>query len=123
MNSVRLNHELHRLFYNFMHADRVSFWTGIAVLLFSLAFAVVGVLRWVEFNDFGFARVKKRILVTMHILGCLIFSLGFILLALDTNKEQNVLVGATFASAMLLLFPAHIYLGLLRRIRNKQKIG
>jgi len=123
VNRVRLEHELHRLVYNFLHADRVSFWIGIAVLIFAVAFAVVGVLRWVEFNEFGFAPVKKRILVLMHILGCLIFSLGFILLALDTNKDQNMLVGATFASAMVLLFPAHIYLGLLRRIRNKQKMG
>jgi hypothetical protein len=107
----------------FSHAQGVDFWTTLAVLIFSLVFFGVGITRVVEFKGIGLSSTKRSIFTIAHIIGCLLFSLALMLLAIDVTKLRLDIMGVLVGVSLALLFPVHIYLGLLRRIhlRNNPK--
>jgi hypothetical protein len=114
-------HEIHLLTLSVFHADPATMYTSLAMLIFALVFLLVGASRWVEFQDFRFSKSRRSILIAMHLIGCLILSLSFALFAIDLNRGFSTFVMALLVSALFLLFPIHIYTGILRRKHLAQK--
>ncbi len=96
---------------------------SVALLLVSLMFLLVGASRWVEFLDFGFSPLRRRVLIAIHLVGCVVFGLAFAIEAIDLDKKYSNVGMGLLASALVLLFPIHIYTGLLRRIKLRKKNG
>lgn len=121
-----LNHILHvikMMSYRVMHADAKTMYGSYAMLAVSLMFLIVGCMRWVEFLDFGFSKTRRTILIIMHLVGCVVLAMAFSLEAMDIDKRFNNVGMGLLASALVLLFPIHIYLGLLRRLRLKKTMA
>lgn len=98
-----------------------ALWLIIALLTFALLFLVIGLTRIVEFKGLGLSYRRRTILTALHILGCITFSLMFVLFAIDINKTYSDLLAGLLISSLILLFPIHIYAGILRNIRLRQK--
>jgi hypothetical protein len=92
----------------------------LALLAFAGIFLVVGFLRVVEIRVFHFSPWKERSLIAVHLLGVLFFSLALALLAANPQGAEREWMTRAFVSGFFLLFPLHIYLGLLRRVRTRQ---
>lgn len=119
----RFLRDLHLMVIRLRHAQGEQFWLPIVVIAFALVFLVVGFLRIVEFGGLGIGQRKRRILVFTHIVGCVMAALALILLGLDTTRSHMDILGPLLGVALLLLFPVHIYLGLLRRIHLRKLSG
>ncbi len=112
-------HELHVMLFRIWHEDAVTKWESLALLAIALAFLIAGAARWVEFLDFGFSKVRRAVLISTHLLGCLFLTGAFILQAIDLDKKFSNIGLGLLISSLFLLFPSHIYIALLRRVRNK----
>jgi len=91
-------------------------WISIAILGFAILFLIVGILRTVEFNDISLKKLQKTILIGLHILGCLLFSAALTVLAVDQEQYYNFYLRILLFSAILILFPIHIFVGIKRKI-------
>ncbi len=94
----------------FSHLD----WESIGILVFGVIFLAVGIHRIVEFSGLGFTRLEKSVLITFHVIGCVVAAAGFALLAFDIKKT---LMQSFFISAFVVLVPIHILVGIKRRIK------
>jgi phosphate starvation-inducible membrane PsiE len=88
-----------------------------ALEVFAAVFFVVGIFRVVEFKAAGISGFQRAFLIPLHIIGCGLFTACIVLLAIDPAQEHKKMMVWFFFSAILLLFPIHIYVGLKRRIR------
>ncbi len=91
------------------------------LLIFSLAILSVGISRIVEFHGLGLSPLRIRILSVMHVFGCIALALGMALVGIDTDKLHLVGLSFLMGFALIILFPIHIYIGLLRRIKLKDR--
>lgn len=105
----------------FARSTGSEFAQGVAILAFAVVFLVVGIFRVVEFQDKGFGALKRRTLVTIHLLGTVIACLAMALFALDINATHTHEIGFLVGAAFILLLPTHIYLALIRRIKLKAR--
>src|ERR1700757_5266709 len=92
-----------------------------ALLIFAVVFFVVGVLRIVEFKAAGISEGVRWILIPLHVLGCAAFSGSIALLALGMDQTHRTWMTGLFFSAVFLLFPIQIYVGIKRRIQSKSE--
>jgi len=92
-------------------------WDAAALLVFAIVFFGVGVFRITEFEGIGLARRTRLSFCVAHIIGCILFSWAVGLLAIDPGKVHRTLMTVIFFSAIVILFPLHIYVGLRRKIR------
>jgi len=106
------------MFHRVLHSDDVTMYSSFGLILLALIFMIAGATRYVEFLDFGFSKLRRSLLIFAHIAGCMALGLAFSLQGLDLDKKFSELGMGLLASALVLLFPIHIYIGLLRRIRN-----
>jgi len=123
MDLHRVIHDIHLMSYRVLHSDAKTMYGSLAMLLVALMFLIVGSLRWVEILDFNFSKLRRTVLIIMHLLGCIVLALAFALEAVDIDKSYSAVGMGLLASALVLLFPIHIYLGLLRRLRTKKAQG
>ena len=100
------------MFMNFTNWD----WTTYAILGFTAIFLVVGIARVVEIHVFRFSKLKLYTFILLHVLGVLLFAAALGLMAIDTKNIYRTIMSFLFFSGVLILFPMHIYLGLLRRV-------
>ena len=121
MNWLHWNHEIHLMLYRVFHADAATKYGSLAMLLISILFIVVGASRWVEFLDFNFSTLRRSVLIFIHLVGCVVLGLAFAIQAIDLDKKFSNIGMGLLASAFVLLFPIHIYIGLLRRVRSGPK--
>ena len=112
-------HKFHGTYLRLLHADWATQASTLALVVIALVFLVVGMARWVEFLDFGFSKMRRSILIVIHLVGCLVLAMAFAVQAVDLDKQFSNIGMGLLASALVLLFPIHIYLGLLRRIRTR----
>jgi hypothetical protein len=103
------------------HSGTMTLIETIALLVVSLLFLAVGISRWVEFQDYGFSRIRKVVLIIMHLVGCVALAMAFAIQAVDLDRRFSAAGMGFLASALVLLFPIHIYLGLLRRVKSRPK--
>ena len=80
-------------------------------------FFVVGIFRIVEFKAAGIDGLQRKILIPLHILGCAAFSATMVLLGTGMDQTHKTLMTSLFFSAVLILFPIQIYVGIKRKIR------
>ncbi len=123
MSMHQFLHEISLMLYRVFHSDAKTTYGSIALLVISLMFLLVGISRWVEFLDFPFSKLRRNVLIVIHLAGCVVLGLAFALEAVDLDKRFNAIGMGLLASALVLLFPAHIYIGLLRRIRTKNSLS
>ena len=90
-------------------------WVEIAAIAFSLVFLVVGILRTVEFSGIGLPIAKRRVLVSLHVIGCLLFSSALAQVALDVHEKHRTLAFCLFVAALVLLAPGQITIAIHRR--------
>jgi hypothetical protein len=95
---------------------------SIGVVIFSVAFVVVGVLRVVEFTDLGLRNRIKIPLIAAHLVGCVLFALSLVLLGVDVRHAYGKLMGYLLLPSLALLLPVHIFIALKRRIKAQGKI-
>src|SRR4051812_34366126 len=100
----RLPRDIHFMLVKLSHATWYAQLEVIAVCCFAVVFLVVGILRIVEFKGLGLPGPRQKILVALHILGCIMLSIMMVLLAIDIDKIQARLVAGLLVSALLLLF-------------------
>ena len=91
-------------------------WTSIAALVFGLVFFIVGLSRVVEFTGIGLSDLQRHVFSLAHIVGCVLFFMAFVLLAIDVQNRHKDLLSKVLFSALAIFFPVHIYIGLKRRI-------
>jgi hypothetical protein len=92
-------------------------WLTIVLLLFAVAFLVIGVVRAVEFKGLGFSRAKLTLLISVHVVGCLLFSAAICLAALDPLAAHRIMMNILFFTGLACLFPGQIHIAFLRRQR------
>ena len=109
--------ELHFLWIRLSSSHGATFYTSCLVIAFAFVFPVMGLARVVEFRPLIEAKAKRRVLISLHLVGCLLLTLAALLLGADIDKRHTSTIGAFFLSSLALLLPIQIYLGLLRRIR------
>ena len=97
--------------------------TQIGILVLAVVFLIGGISRIVEFSGIDLTKRQKAIFTSLHILGCVFFSVSMVIAALDTRQSYKTLMTALFFSALAIFFPVHIFVGLKRRIkiRDSQK--
>jgi hypothetical protein len=93
-------------------------WATVVLLLFAVAFVVIGVMRTVEFRGLGIPGGRLALFVSAHLLGCLVFSAAICLAAVDVTAAHRVWMNILFFSGLALLFPGQIYIAFLRRQRQ-----
>ena len=99
----------------FINEFGVIQWESIAILVFALAFLVVGVLRTVEFSSIGLKPTQKKIYIGLHLIGCLFFAASMVLGAINIHEDQRTVMFVTFIIAMAFLAPGQFKIGMLRR--------
>jgi hypothetical protein len=118
----RCGREFHLVLAKLQSAPAEARWISGISAAFGVAFFLVGLARVTEFNGLGIPQLRKSMLIFLHLLGCVTFSLVFMLFGMDVNKTYpalNSLLAGLFVASIVLLFPVHIYVGLLRRIKYK----
>jgi hypothetical protein len=90
-----------------------------ALIAFAAVFFVVGMFRTVEFKAAGVSPFQRKILIPLHVVGVGLFSASIVVLGVDPLQQHKQLLTWLFFSGIFLLFPAHIYVGLKRRIHIK----
>lgn len=90
-------------------------------LVLSLVFFGGGVSRIVEFTGVGLSGRIMSLFRIIHILGCLCFSSSMALMSVDVHEHHRGAIGALFFSSLVLLLPIHLFTGLKRRIRLKER--
>jgi hypothetical protein len=94
-----------------------------ALLAFAAVFLVVGVHRVVEFKAAGINAFQRKILIPLHVAGCLAFTGCIILMAIDIHDRHRLITTELFFSSVFVLFPIHIYVAVKRRILVKNQSG
>jgi len=87
------------------------------LLAFAAVFIIVGVLRVVEISAAGLRPLWRRILIPLHVVGCLCFAGAIVLLAIDETGSARIWTSSLFYAGVMILFPLHIFLAIKRRIR------
>ena len=118
---IRLLNELPQLLQRLLHADLQTQGMAAGLLVLAVGFLSVGAARWVEYSDFGFSKLRRRILVVLHLIGCVLVALAFAVVALDLDKRFTSMAIEFLGSAMILLVPIQIYIGLIRRKILREK--
>jgi len=88
---------------------------SILVLLFAIAFLVVGVLRTVEFKGIGLEERTRRLLIALHLCGCILFTLALVLGVMNVFQDQRKIMFGLFVGSMLFLAPGQFMIGVRRR--------
>lgn len=115
----RLRIEIIFMVRRLLHAHGLAFGLATAVLIFSVIFLIVGILRVVEFHGHGFSPRKLKMMMSAHVVGVILFSAAMALFGLDIYAVHLQITGAILFSSLAFLLPVHIYLGLLRRVRTR----
>ena len=90
-------------------------WDAIAIVLFAIAFFIVGIYRTVEFSSIGLRSTQKKVYLSLHVIGCLLFSAAMILGAINLHEDRRTLMFSTFIAAMIFLAPGQFKIGMVRR--------
>ena len=91
-----------------------------AVLVFTIVFLIVGLLRYVEIGAADIFGTKKIVLIGLHFIGCFLFAGALALLAIDPDQKQIFWMRILFFGGMMILFPVHIYVGIKRKIKTSK---
>ena len=96
----------------------------LAVMTFSLIFMVVGIYRIVEFNHIGLRESRRKILITLHIIGVSLFAVAMGLQAFNFDIDRRNLMFACFVAALIFIAPGQFTIGMIRkRVIEEQMIA
>ncbi len=97
-------------------------WITVGVLVFALVFLGVGIARIVEFDGLGFPVIRRRVFITLHVIGCLFFTAAFVLGALNRHHDERKWMYGCFIAAMVFLAPGQFFAGMARKRILQEKI-
>jgi hypothetical protein len=117
MTIHRVFRELRFMVLRLPHLKAVDLGLAIFALLFAATFLVVGIMRVVEFSGLGFRPMRRKILIALHIAGCIALSSAMALFGLDVARVHSVEIRYLMGSAFIFLMPIQIYVNLMRRIK------
>ena len=86
-------------------------------------FILFGFYRVVEILDSSIRSGLKRIFAFLHIVGVLFFGLSVLWTVVDLKAVRQMMILPFFGISFLILAGLHIYLALLRRVRNSSTSG
>ena len=90
-------------------------WESTAIIAFTVAFVIVGIMRTVEFSSIGLRPLQKKVYVTLHTIGCLLFGTAMTLGAINLYEDKRTLMFSMFIAAMVFLAPGQFKIGMVRR--------
>lgn len=86
-----------------------------AIIAFAIAFVAVGIYRIIEFNGIGLRESRRKILVTLHIIGASLFGVAIGLQAFNFDEDRRNLMFALFVLALMFIAPGQFTIGMIRK--------
>jgi hypothetical protein len=88
---------------------------ALAIFIFAIVFMVIGLLRIIEFKGIGLKPSTCRVLISLHVLGCLTFAVSLIVGLMSLFQDERKIMFGLFILAMTLLAPGQFMIGIKRR--------
>ncbi len=97
-------------------------WQPVAITLFAIAFIITGFFRTVEFQGIGLKPSNRRILITLHCLGVLLFASALFLSVAQAAGDLRTVMFVLFVLALGFFAPGQFVIGMAQKRALESKM-